>query len=93
MRMKKVFCIVLVVALCLFGLLKWWPIAALAVAAGALLAPPLGVGLGLVLDIAWGAPPGALHFLYFPWTLLALVIVSARALAPKFFFSRGSDTL
>ena len=75
------------------GILWWWPLAVLAVVVAAWVVPFFGIVLGLLLDIVWGAPQGALHFLYFPWTLLAILVALARYISPRFFFSRGSDTL
>ena len=64
--------VVLVLATAGF-LLPLWPLSALAIAVavgyGQLL---VSIILGLLFDIAWGAPPNAPPFLLFPFTLLAL---------------------
>ncbi len=50
----------------------------------------LAVPLGFIFDIAYGAPTGALEVLFFPFTILALVLVAARYFASKYFFDRSS---
>jgi hypothetical protein len=60
-------------------LLPLWPISAvgivLAAASGRYIA---AIGIGLLLDVAYGAPIGHFHFLYVPFTLLAVVIALLR---------------
>jgi hypothetical protein len=67
-------------------LVGFWPLSV----AGILLAALMGrwaaaVLLGLLLDIAYGTPVGRLHFLYLPFTLLALLGVLARQLKLHYF--------
>ncbi len=54
----------------------------------------VAVGLGLLLDLAYGAPTGILHYLYFPFTLFAVVVLLGRYVGLRFLFERkGHDTL
>lgn len=73
-------------------LLELWPLAAAGVVAMGFVgkgyfAPPLG----LLLDLAYGAPLGAAAFLFFPFTILGLVVVVARYWAIRYFLNRGSQ--
>ena len=66
-------------------LLPFWPLTAV----GVLLAALSGrwffaILLGLLIDVAYGAPVGRFYFLYVPFTLLAVV----GALARYFFAGR-----
>jgi len=76
-------------------LLEWWPVAMLGVVAMGFVgrgyfAPPLG----LLLDLAYGTPLGPAMYLFFPFTILGLVIVVGRYFAGRYFMNRGSqDTL
>ena len=90
---KRTLTVLCVLALYVAGIFWWWPLAALSIIVAALVAPFAGILLALLLDILWGVPAGVLHNLYFPWTLLAVLMALTRYLAPRFFFSRGSDTL
>jgi cell shape-determining protein MreD len=50
--------------------------------------------LGLLIDVAWGVPVGILHFLYFPFTLLALVGALIYYFSKNYFLDRTpTDTL
>jgi hypothetical protein len=65
----------------------FWPFATLAVMlAGALRWPALGLCIGVVLDLLWGAPGGLFGALEFPLTLGALLAFVLRLLADKYFF-------
>jgi hypothetical protein len=70
-------------------LLPLWPLSALGVAlasgAGYWV---FGVGVGLLLDIAWGAPPGVLHVVLFPFALFALLVALIRMLALRYVFTK-----
>ena len=52
------------------------------------------VALGLLVDLAHGTPTGLLHYLYFPFSLLAILAIAARYIGTRFFFERlPHDTL
>lgn len=67
-------------ALALIGfLLPFWPLALLGVAIAALAGRwVFAVVLGILLDAAYGAPTGAWHVLYAPFTIFALILSGAR---------------
>jgi hypothetical protein len=71
--------------------LSWWPSCALAVFA--LLAGRhygAAVGLALLLDVAYGAPPGPLHIVSFPLTFCALALFCLSRWGERVFFDRRS---
>ena len=75
-------------------LLSFWPLSV----AGILLAALMGrwvtaILLGLLKDIAYGTPVGVLHFLFFPFTLLALLGIVARQLKLRYFRKPPVDHL
>lgn len=77
----------------IFGMLfSWWPLTALAILI-LILGDRIveGVGLALVLDIAFGAPPGPLHILYFPFTFGALLLALSMRLSGYVLFDRRSQ--
>jgi hypothetical protein len=47
--------------------------------------------LGLLLDIAYGPPVGFLHYLFFPFTVAALVAIVVRILAERFMLTRSTQ--
>ena len=50
--------------------------------------------MGMLIDVAWGTPAGILHYLYFPFTLLALVAGLAHYVMSGYFLDRTPpDTL
>ena len=70
-------------------LVPLWPLSALAVVCMAAWGRWLvAVFVGLLLDLAWGAPVGLAHYLYFPFTFLAVVTALARAWSSKYFINR-----
>jgi hypothetical protein len=70
-------------------LLPFWPLSALCVLMLALGGRWfVALLLGLVLDLAWGAPVGLLHALMFPFTLLAAVSALVRLAAADYFIDR-----
>lgn len=76
--------IVAAVIICFIAglVLPWWPLAVFAALLAALFSWwPLAILLGLVLDCIFGAPTGFLHAVPFPFTLLIVVIVVAKALS------------
>ena len=72
-------------------LLEWWPVAMLGVVAMGFVgrgyfAPPLG----LLLDLAYGAPVGFVVPLFFPFTILGLFVVVGRYVAERYLLDRAS---
>ena len=80
----------LVVVLALGGFfIPWWPLGVIAI----ILAALRGLGafaliVGMIMDLSFGAPLGALHYLYFPFTLLAGLAVAAHLIGIQFIFNR-----
>lgn len=75
-------------------LLPLWQIALVGVAIAALSGQWLAaVIIGLLLDIAYGAPVGRLHFLYFPFTIFALVTALVRHYATAYIRKGSRNTL
>jgi hypothetical protein len=71
-------------------LLPFWPLSIL----GIILAAASGrwfsaLIIGILLDLAWGAPVGLAHYLYFPFTLVAVVSALARLWGGRYFIDRG----
>ncbi|MCX6820203.1 MAG: hypothetical protein NT019_02920 [Candidatus Adlerbacteria bacterium] len=65
-------------------LFSWWPFALVGVVLAALCGRAVtAVVLALVLDCAYGVPSGYVHVIFFPFTFLALCIVSARAVLAR----------
>ena len=70
-------------------LLPFWPLSIVGVLIGALSGRWIfAVVVALLIDLAWGAPTGVLHFLYFPFTLLALAAAAARAWGGRYFLDK-----
>src|SRR3989338_2105514 len=70
-------------------LVPLWPLSV----AGVILAALSGRGVfwgftRLLLDLAWGAPTGTLHFFFFPFTIAALLGFIARYYGSLYFFDR-----
>ena len=78
-------------ALVVAGLvLPLWPLCVLAVLiAGTMGYSATALLLALFVDLLWGAPPGALHILSFPCTILALCAVSAHWFARRFMIGKS----
>ena len=76
-------------------LLPFWPLEVLGVLILALSGHWLwGVFVGLLLDIAYGAPTGHFHVLLFPFTILALASALAYRFGRRYFFDASrQDTL
>ncbi len=69
--------------------LPFWPLSALGIALIALMGRWfLAVAVGLLLDLAWGAPIGLVHYLYFPFTLFAALCALARLAGATYFIDR-----
>lgn len=75
-------------------LLPFWPLSVL----GILLAAASGryvaaIAIGLLLDVAYGAPVGHWRPLYVPFTLLALVTSILRYYLSSYFREKQTDVL
>src|SRR3989344_5023223 len=71
-------------------LLPFWPLSAFAIVlAGLLRWSVFAFALGLLLDIAWGAPTGVLEVLMFPFTLLAFCSILARIFASRYLLRKS----
>ncbi len=76
-------------------LIPLWPLSVLGVLLATLSGRFVaGLLIGLLLDIAWGAPAAPFGFLYFPFTLAALAVAALRYWGAAYFFDRATpDTL
>lgn len=76
-------------------LLPLWPLCVLGILIASLSGRWLfGAVIGLLIDIAWGPPVGVLHYLYFPFTLLAVVSGLLYIVLSGYFLDRTPpDTL
>ncbi len=71
-------------------LVPFWPLSIVGILMAALSGRFIfAVILGLLLDIAWGAPMGLFKYAFFPFTIVALVGVLARSLGGKYFLDRN----
>ncbi|MEK7613229.1 MAG: hypothetical protein AAB449_03755 [Patescibacteria group bacterium] len=71
-------------------LLPFWPLSV----AGILIAALSGrwifaIAVGLLFDVAYGAPLGNSQFLYFPFTIVALCGVLARHFGVRYLFNKN----
>jgi hypothetical protein len=70
-------------------ILSLWPLSVLGVALAALSGRWISaVLIGLLLDIAWGAPTGMYRYLFFPFTLLALMGFMLSHFGGRYFLDR-----
>ncbi len=70
-------------------LLQFWPLEALAVVLAALTGHSIfAIALGALLDIAYGAPLGLARFLFFPFTLLALLGIGVKRIGFKYLMGK-----
>lgn len=80
----------LVLSLSIMGaafLFGWWPLALAGVLIGALSGQGvLAVCFGFMLDIAYGPPPGLVHYLEFPFALCALAGWIVHYIAKQYLF-------
>lgn len=71
-------------------MLPFWPLAVVGILISVFSGRWLfGIIVALLIDLAWGAPTGALHFLYFPFTLLAVAGAAARIWGSRYFLDRN----
>lgn len=74
-------------------LLESWPLQVVGLAAMTFVGRGFfALPLGLLLDLAYGSPMGALHYIFFPFTILALVLIIARYWAGKYFLDKSSKS-
>lgn len=74
-------------------LIPFWPLELAGLAIAGLAGHPIfALVLGLLLDIAYGQPTGALGILFFPFTLFALITILARMFSKRYFLEHD-DTL
>ncbi len=90
-RAKKTLPYLVSLALLTAGfLLSWWPLYAAGVLAAALWGRWIfALCIALVLDIAWGAPAGALAVIAMPATLACALVSLVRAVAARYMSSRA----
>jgi hypothetical protein len=70
-------------------LLPLWPLSVLGVLLCALSGRFIfALFMGLLLDLAWGAPTGTARFLFFPFFAVALVAALGRYFGGRFLFDR-----
>lgn len=76
-------------------LLPFWPLCVVGVLIAALSGRWIfAILTGLLLDLAWGAPQGLLHFVYVPFTLVGVGAALVRYFLSGYFLDRSpSDTL
>lgn len=73
-------------------LLGFWPLAAVGVAAMGFVGKGYtAVLLGLLLDLAYGAPVSSAGYLFFPFTILGLFVVVVRYWGLRYFINRDSQ--
>ncbi len=73
-------------------LASFWPLEVLGIVLAGLAGHPIyAIGLGILLDLAYGAPTGHLHVLLFPMTALALLAVLSRRYGGKYFFDSSKQ--
>jgi hypothetical protein len=73
-------------------LVPFWPLEILGIIVAAFGGVPFGaIGLGLLLDLAYGAPYGFLHYLFFPFTIGSLVAIGLYQLAMRFLIQRSEQ--
>jgi hypothetical protein len=75
-------------------LVPLWPLSVL----GILIAAGSGryiaaIFIGLLLDVAYGAPIGHLHYLYVPFTILAVITSGLRYYLSSYFREQSPDIL
>lgn len=71
-------------------LVPFWPLSVAGVMLAALSGRWIfGVIIGLLLDLAWGAPVGTYYYFFFPFTIAALLGFIARYYGNIYFFDRN----
>ena len=76
-------------------LLPLWPLSVVGILIAGLSGHSIfALCVGLLLDIAYGAPMGTLHILILPFTIVSLLSILARHFGLRYFLDKSfSDTL
>ncbi|MCC7500630.1 hypothetical protein IT396_02410 [Candidatus Nomurabacteria bacterium] len=76
-------------------LLPLWPVVLAGIALAALSGRWIsGLAMALLVDVAWGAPMGLAQYLFFPFTITALLLSAGRLWGSSYFYDRSTlDTL
>jgi hypothetical protein len=73
-------------------LLPLWPLSVLGIALAALSGRWIfAIAVGVLLDLAYGAPVGTIHYLYFPFTLSAVVLSLIRYFGAGYVFNKDAQ--
>ncbi len=73
-------------------LLPFWPLAVVGILLAALSGRVVfAIAIGLLLDIAYGAPLQTAHMLFFPFAAVAVVGILARVLGKKYILSKDTQ--
>ena len=73
-------------------LLPMWPLSALGIFLAGLSGRYMfAITMGLLFDVAYGAPMGALHFAWFPFTLLAIAAQLCRVFGKRYFLGMSQS--
>lgn len=74
--------------------LPFWPLSLVSILLlGFFNRPVYCIALGLLLDLAWGAPQGTLGAVLFPLTIVGCFAVLLRMLADRYFFPKTPPTV
>lgn len=72
-------------------LLEMWPLAlAGVIAMGCVGKGWFAIPMGFLLDLAYGMPVGTLKYVFFPFTVAALLVIVIRFWTSRYFFDRTS---
>lgn len=73
-------------------IMQMWPLALVGVLAMACVGRGwFAIPVGLLLDLAYGAPFGTVAFMFFPFTIAALGVVVVRFWTSRYFFDKTSQ--
>jgi hypothetical protein len=75
-------------------LLPFWPLTVCGILLLALSGRFIfAITMGLLFDVAYGAPVGRFHFLYFPFTIVAVIASAVRYSGRQYLRKSPTDTL
>ena len=75
-------------------LIPFWPLSVLGIGLAAFTNRwILAMVLGLLLDVAYGAPVGKWHVLFMPFTIAALLCILLHYIASRYMRKKYQDTL